>query len=220
MTHSVIRRTTESQSSSPQLLRSSNSERDGSSSNSERHVAAGIAAGFIGGIVGSWTMNRFLAAWSKLADNYESQSAGGSEDAREWQERAEGQNATEIAAQAVAEPTLGRPLTEDELKIAAPALHYLFGATVGAIYGGLAELSRDPGAVHGAGFGTAVWLGADEIAMPMLGLSDPDAEYPLELHAQSFFAHLVFGLTTEAVRRGVRVALAGDRKNGRRERPE
>ena len=51
----------------------------------------------------------------------------------------------------------------------------------------------------------AVWAGADELAMPLLGLSRRD--YPLEAHLQAFTAHLVYGVTTEAVRRLFRRAL-------------
>ena len=66
-------------------------------------------------------------------------------------------------------------------------------------------------ALKGAAFGTAVWGGADEIAVPMLGLSKPNAEYPLEAHAQAFAAHIVYGVTTELVRRAVRPLMSRER---------
>ena len=86
-------------------------------------------------------------------------------------------------------------------------MHYLFGATVGAIYGAYAE--RLQANSSGAAFGTTVWLAADEIAMPLLGLSDSTARRPLEMHLQSLAAHLVYGSATEMTRRSVRARFEG-----------
>ena len=135
------------------------------------------------------------------------ESAGGRHDARDWQERSEHQNSNELAAQALAGYILGRRLTREELRFAAPLMHYLFGAAVGAIYGAYAERRQADGS--GAGFGTTVWLAADEIAMPLLGLSESTARRPLEMHLQSLVAHLVYGTATEMTRRSVRAHFDG-----------
>jgi uncharacterized membrane protein YagU involved in acid resistance len=172
----------------------------------ERSIAAGAVAGLIGGLVGTFAMSEFQALWSKAVDGREPSSAGGRHDARDWQERNEDANANELAAQAVAEHTIDRPLTRDELAVAAPAVHYAFGAAMGAVYGALAEVSPAVRAWSGASWGTAVWIAADEIAVPSLGLSKPNTDYPLEAHAQAFAAHIVYGVTTELVRRAVRAA--------------
>jgi uncharacterized membrane protein YagU involved in acid resistance len=176
----------------------------------DRNVGAGIVAGVIGGLVGTWAMSEFQAFWSKTVSrdhDPDTASAGGRHDARDWQERIEGANANELAAQAVAEHTIDRSLTRKELELAAPAMHFAFGAAMGALYGGLYETSRGVRAMGGSGWGMAVWAGADGIAVPLLGLSRPKTEYPLETHAQSYAAHIVFGVTTEVVRRGVRAVL-------------
>jgi putative membrane protein len=173
----------------------------------ETNVLAGVVAGLVGGLVGTWAMSEFQALWSKAADGHEPPSAGGRHDARDWQERNEDQNANELAAQAVAKTTIDRPLTREELEVAAPAVHYAFGATMGAVYGGLAEVSPAVRLLGGSGWGTAVWIGGDEIAVPLLGLSRPDTDYPIEAHAQALAAHLVYGVTTELVRRGVRALM-------------
>ena len=179
----------------------------------QRSVAKGVAAGIAGGLVASWTMNQFQAAWSKVVAGYSSPSAGGKEDARDWQERSEGINATEIAAQRAATHTIERRLTRDELAVAAPLVHYGFGAAMGALYGGLAEMMPAVRACAGTGYGTAVWVGADEIAMPLLGLADPEADRPAEMHAQAFASHLVYGLTLELVRRALRATSFRSRRS-------
>ena len=151
----------------------------------------GIIAGGVAGLVGTWAMNEVQRLWTRAVDDDAPESAGGRHDARDWQERSEHRNSNELAAQAVAGYILGRDLTRDELRLAAPLVHFLFGAAVGAIYGAYAE--RRQADTTGAGFGTTVWLAADEIAMPLLGLSDSTARRPLEMHLQSLVAHLVYG---------------------------
>ena len=174
-------------------------------------VTKGALAGVVGGLAGTWAMSEFQALWSRALDGYDSDSAGGRHDARDWQEKSEDENANELMAQRIAQRTIGRPLTRDELTVAAPAVHYAFGATMGGFYGAVAERSRDARTAAGAGFGAAMWVGADGIAMPLLGLSGPTTNRAFELHAQSFAAHIVYGIATEAVRRVVRRALGNGR---------
>jgi hypothetical protein len=166
----------------------------------------GLVAGILGGLIGTWFMSEYQGMWTRVVNGQESQSAGGRHDARDWQEKSEGTNANEQASQAVARRTAGRELTERELEVAAPLMHYTFGATVSGLYGALVE--RAPGATAGTGtaFGTAVWIGGDEVAMPLIGWSHPSRQ-PFEAHLQSFTAHLVFGFTTEIARRLIRAQL-------------
>ncbi len=56
-------------------------------------------------------------------------------------------------------------------------------------------------------FGAALWLGADEVAVPLFGLSGPPFAYPASTHASALAAHLVYGATADLVRRAVRAAL-------------
>lgn len=173
----------------------------------EPDVVKGAVAGILGGLAGTFAMSEFQAWWSRAVDGVEPQSAGGKHDARDWQELQEDRNANEMAAQTVAEHTIGRPLDRDELSVAAPVMHYTFGTVMGAVYGAIAENAPAARALSGAAWGTAVWAGADEIAMPALGLSDRTDVQPFERHLHSFAAHIVYGVTTEIVRRGVRAAL-------------
>jgi uncharacterized protein DUF1440 len=185
----------------------------------EPNVAAGMFAGFVGGLAATWAMNRFQALWSKAVEGFHSRSAAGSEDARDWQERHDGGNANELFAQAVATRTIDRRLTRDELKIAAPVVHFAFGSTTGALYGGLAEVMPSARAFAGTAYGTAVWIGADEIAVPAFGLSKRNGEFPPEAHVQAFASHLVFGFVTEIVRWAVREGSRARRESPGRAEP-
>lgn len=147
-------------------------------------------------------MNQAQRMWTCAVDDEAPQSAAGKHDARDWQERTEGQNSNEIAAQTVAGAVIGRPLQGNALAVGAALVHYSFGVAIGALYGAFA--ARHPRQASGIGFGLAVWLLADEIAMPLLGLSQSTLRRPAEKRLQSIAAHLVFGMTTEVTRKSER----------------
>lgn len=173
----------------------------------ERHegeVLKGLAAGVIGGLVATLVMDQFQALWSKLAEEVEP--AQGKKKKKKSQEEGGG-DATVKAAEAISEGVFDHELTKSEEKVAGPAVHYAMGATSGAIYGAMAELT--PLVTIGAGlpFGAVVWLAADEAAVPALGLSKSPTEVPLSKHAYALASHFVYGVTTEVVRRAVRSAL-------------
>ena len=183
--------------------------RDGGRSNgrAEGSVWKGLAAGVVGGSVASWVMEEFQALWGKVSESLEG--SGGEDGSKEEGGQSPGggeeqEPATVKAAEAISENVFGHELTKGEKDVAGPAVHYVMGAGSAAIYGVLAEFA--PGVTAGAGvpFGTAVWLVADEAAVPALGLSKGPTEYPLSTHVYSLASHFVYGLTTEFVRRGVR----------------
>lgn len=171
----------------------------------QRDACLGATAGAIGGIVGSWAMIQF----NHLIGG--SDGDGGSHPHRrvhaspnETDGTISDEPASEQVASLAAEPVLGRPLGDREKKVGGSLLHYAFGAAMGAIYGAAAE--RDSRTIMGAGlpFGAAVWVTADELALPALGLAQRPFEYPPSRHASALGSHLVFGLTVEAVRRALR----------------
>lgn len=169
-------------------------------------VLKGLAAGLIGGLVASWTMNRFQDVWMKLTDSQSSES--------QTPEQVEGQkgdeeqdDATVKTASAISEGIFDHELTKSEKKIAGPAVHYAFGTSVGGLYGAAAELAPEVATGAGLPFGAAFWLVADETALPLLGLSKGPTAYPVSTHVYALASHFVYGLTTELVRRGVRGAL-------------
>ena len=184
----------------------------------EGDVWKGLAAGLVGGLVASWTMNRFQDMWSKLSERngqskntQASQQSEGQESSRGEQQAKQGgaeqEDATVKAASAISEGIFEHELTKSEKKIAGPAVHYAFGTAVGGLYGACAELAPEVTAGAGAPFGAAFWLVADETAVPLLGLSKGPTAYPLSVHAYALASHFVYGLTAELVRRSVRSAL-------------
>jgi hypothetical protein len=184
--------------------------------NRETNVLKGALAGFIGGLVASWTMNQFQAALGKIMEGVEKshgaqslKPAGGQaslyEMKREPEEDSEEEeDATEKVADAISENIFGHKLDESEKETAGAVVHYAFGAAMGGVYGIAAEVAPEVCAALGLPFGAVFWLAADELTVPLLGLAKPPTEYPLSTHAYSLASHLVYGLTSETVRRAVR----------------
>jgi putative membrane protein len=102
---------------------------------------------------------------------------------------------------------LGRRLNHKEKECATVVIHYLFGTLTGGVYGALAE--HQPSVTAGAGtlFGAVLLLCTHESAFPALGLSAPPQRQSSREQASEAATHLVYGLTTELIRRQVRRAL-------------
>lgn len=184
----------------------------------------GLAAGIVGGLVASWTMNRFQDVWSKLLrasrlghtttfQNVWWEFSEGLAESSDPQASkpsptpAEPDDTTVRAASAISEALVGHKLTQSEKKIAGPAVHYTLGTGVGGLYGAAAEMAPKVTAGKGLPFGAAFWLVVDEGAVPLLGLSKGPTAYPLSTHVYALSSHFVFGLTAEVVRRAVRKAM-------------
>lgn len=173
----------------------------------ERSILKGLAAGIAGGLVASFVMDQFQYAWNSIAENMQKSGSGKSKDQSENGKKDEQEPATVKAAEAISEGVLDHELTKPEKKYAGPAVHYAMGGGSAAIYGVAAEFLPQVTAGAGLPFGTAVWLIADEIAVPAFGLSKSPFKYPASTYAYALASHFVYGLSTEIVRRGVRRAL-------------
>ena len=147
----------------------------------------GLAAGLAAGIVASFAMNQFQKLWTGLVD------MPGSDDP-----------ATVKAAQRASRTATGKFIAQEDKQGAGNAVHYLFGAGVGAAYGLLAEYR--PGITRGLGTGLALasTTAFDEMAVPAAGLSEPPSRFGAKVHAYAYASHFVFGGVTEGVRRLLR----------------
>ena len=187
--------------------------------NNKTDVIKGALAGFIGGLVASWTMNQFQSALSRMIEGVEkphgaqslkpSGGQGGVQEMKRAPEKnsQEQEDATERIASAISENVFGHELKKNEKETAGAVVHYAFGAAMGGVYGVAAEVTPEVSAGLGIPFGAVFWMAADEMAVPLLGLAKPPTEYPLSTHAIALASHLVYGLTAEAVRRVVRSAI-------------
>ena len=152
----------------------------------------GFLAGAIGGLAGSFAMSQFHSL--VLRDVPTSSEAG----------EAGKEDSTVRAASAISRAVFHHELTAEQKKLAAPGMHYGFGASMGAIYGTLVESLPPEYLGWGIPFGVAVWLGAHVITVPALGLSQPVTRSASGAEAAEFGGHLVYGAVAEILRRLLR----------------
>ena len=172
----------------------------------EHSAWKGLLAGAAGGLVGTIAMTEFQKGWQKVAEKRRSGDTRRRQTTLRARPSEENEDSTTKAAGKLAQKA-GRELTYEQKKQASPLFHYGFGTAMGALYGMAMETSprgvraqRIP--LFGSLFGSALFLGADEMAVPALGLAEA-SESPSP-HLYAWASHLVYGLTTEFVRRQVR----------------
>jgi hypothetical protein len=158
-------------------------------------------------------MNQFQAVWTRIAEGSEKshgaqsmQPSDGST-GNQTEDVNEQDDATVETAKVISEKVFGHELQESEKEPAGAAVHYTFGTVTGGLYGALAEVSPQVTAGAGLPFGAAFWLIADEVSVPLLGLSKGPTEYPVSTHVYAFASHLVYGVTAEFSRRALRQVL-------------
>jgi len=147
----------------------------------------GLLAGAAGGLIASFAMGKFSGLFTFGSNSDQSH-----------------EDSTVLAASAISRKLFHHDLTPEQKTIAGPAMHYLFGSTMGATYGVLVEFWDAARLGWGLPFGAAVWLGAHAIAVPALGLSEPITRNAPAAEAIEAAAHLVYGAMLEAVRRSIR----------------
>ncbi len=140
-------------------------------------------------------MNQFQSLWSSAS---RALSSNGNQ---KQESSAESEDATVKTAKAISCAVFQHELTDSEKKWAGPLVHYGFGTALGALYGVLAETVPGSRAAYGTVYGSAVWLGADEIGVPAFGLSAPPKETPASSHVRALASHVVYGFVTDVVRR-------------------
>ena len=179
----------------------------------DQNIWKGVVAGLAGGLIASWTMNQFQAAWTRMAEGSEKshgaqsmQPSDGST-GNQTEDVNEQDDATVETAKVISKKIFGHELQKSEKESAGAAVHYAFGAATGGLYGALAEVSPQVTAGAGLPFGAAFWLIADEVTVPLLGLSKGPTEYPVSTHVYAFASHLVYGVTAEVSRRALRQVL-------------
>jgi putative membrane protein len=168
----------------------------------ERSALRGVVAGMAGGLAAAWVMNVFMAGPGQTL-----QRAVQSDEENREQEAQSGEpkeDATMKAADAIAHTATGEHLSWAEKEKGGPVVHYAFGALAGGVYGGLAEYSSTVRSGFGTSFGGMLFSTADLLAVPAFNLGPLPADQPTSALASPFAAHIVYGVTTELVRRIVR----------------
>jgi hypothetical protein len=176
-----------------------------------KRVLRGTLAGIAGGLAASWVMNVFITSLGgKITQSLMSDKDKLQQQLKQKQKQQNPEpeeDATMKAAEGIVHAvTRGRHLSLEERKQAGPVVHYAFGALVGGLYGALAECTEWTSVGFGTVFGALLFATADLAAVPAFGLGPSVTEQPLATQAAPLAAHLVYGATTDLVRRAIRAA--------------
>jgi len=169
-------------------------------------VLRGIISGAAAGITATLIMDQFFkltSAGHKAVEKQIKLAQGESaweiahEQVHDEQLAAQQEDSTEIVARKLAKAT-GKTLDKEQKKTAGRVVHFTFGTLMGIVYGVSAELVPEATTGAGTAFGTLLYLGADEVAVPAFQLSPANA--PAADRLQHWAAHVVYGGSLELVR--------------------
>ena len=173
-----------------------------------RSIGKGLVSGIAAGFVGTIAMTQFQTAWGKASKAIH----GNGSQAQDSDQHDRTKNASEDSTMRTAGKLAhlaGRELSHEQKVKGGPIVHYGFGTMMGALYGMGMEVAPESMRVkklpyRALGFGSALFVGADEIALPALGLAGKVTETPPSSHLYGYASHLVYGFAAELVRKGVR----------------
>jgi uncharacterized membrane protein YagU involved in acid resistance len=111
------------------------------------------------------------------------------------------EGATEALGRIAYERVVGHPPSPEAKWTLSWAVHIAYGLAVAMAYGAIRGGRTYRPVRDGALFGAALWLLGDELAAPLLGLSDKPTAYPPTRHLQSLAQHLGFGVATATTTR-------------------
>ncbi|HOA72116.1 MAG TPA: DUF1440 domain-containing protein [Phycisphaerae bacterium] len=156
-----------------------------------------VLVGLLGGLTATWAMTQFQLLLSPRQDQ------SGEQEAKHSQEPQEEGSSTMRVGDAISKLVRGRPVSDEHKELAGQVVHYAYGTLMGGLYGAIKEVFPQTAAGRGTAWGTLLWLGGDEIALPLLRLAGPPTQYAVSTHAAAWAAHLVYGLTLDTVCRSV-----------------
>lgn len=98
---------------------------------------------------------------------------------------------------------LHRPVAGEAAMDVTTAAHFLYGAAMGAL---ISAMNPDPSKRGGAMAGAVVWLASYMGWIPAIGTLEPATEHPARRNALMIGAHLLWGSTTAAAIRELKLA--------------
>jgi putative membrane protein len=170
---------------------------------SEVKLFSGLAAGFIGGIVATWVLDKYQQGALEVTRRAEGAVGAGpvlsryQEDRMHDQQRAHAETADRLARS-----TLGKGLSRAQRRNAAPIVHYAVGALAGGVYGLAAEFIPAVRAGYGTGYAGLLFMGGSQALLPGFGFGALNSRAATQ--GDGLSGHIVYGATLEATRRLLR----------------
>ena len=167
-------------------------------------IPKGLLAGFIGGAVGTLVLNLFQTASLKGTEAAEKQIGNGQKYTKEQEGLLKGYEKAHTITAVQAAGAVGVKLSRTQRRNSPQVVEYAFGTLCGGIYGALAEVIPEVTTGFGTIYGATLFTGASEIVIPALGWIDSPAKRTPVQHLGGLAGNVVYGATTEAVRRLLR----------------
>ncbi len=169
-----------------------------------RSAWKGFLAGAVGGAVGTLVLNVFQQGSLAGTRAVESRVGDGHAYTEQQEELLKGfEEAHTQTAEAVV-GVAGVTLSRSQKKKAAPVTEFAFGILCGGVYGVIAEYAPMATAGYGTTYGAALFTGASEVVLPLLGMVPMPGERTPVQHMGGLAGNVVYGAVTEGVRRLVR----------------
>jgi uncharacterized membrane protein YagU involved in acid resistance len=93
----------------------------------------------------------------------------------------------------VSEQVTDHKVPRKRQNLAGNIVHYGFGTSMGILFGLLNDRRDEKHILSGIAFGAGVWLFADNVMLPLLGIAKSPFKIALKDHAYALSAHLVYG---------------------------
>lgn len=161
-----------------------------SASASSGDTLANLLIGAVAGVAAVWMMDR--------VDNFNFRHEDAAARRRTRAVRPDGQPPAQVMVDQAARRA-GRSLSRDRVDRIGQGAHYLIGTAPAMLYAALAPrypwISRGRGAL----FGLGLFVVQDELVNSLMGWAAKPTAYPWQAHARGLVAHLVLGMTVDAV---------------------
>jgi uncharacterized membrane protein YagU involved in acid resistance len=114
----------------------------------------------------------------------------------------EGTPSTVRLADKISQRVVHHPVQTQKKELAGNIVHYGFGTSLGILYGTLNEAKAAKDLFSGLAYGIIVWVIADNILVPLMGLSKGPFQKGVKDQAYALTSHLVYGGVLAKVLRG------------------
>jgi putative membrane protein len=167
------------------------------------NLFGGLAAGFVGGIVATWVLDKYQQGALEVTRRAEDAVGAGpvlssyQENQLRGQQRAHAETADRLARS-----TLGKGLSRRRRRNAAPLVHYAVGALAGGAYGLAAELIPAVRAGYGTGYASLLFMGGSQALVPGFGFGVQNNRAAAQ--GDGLSGHIVYGAVLETTRRLLR----------------
>lgn len=149
-------------------------------------AAAGLASTFI--------MTKFQAGAGELESALRKKESEGENKQKNKKEQSEKSDpATVKLANKISRNVAGHKIKEENKETAGSIVHYGFGTSVGALFGLLNLYLPQKKIASGLLYGVGVWAIADNVLVPLMGLSKGPLKQSFKTQAYALTSHLVYG---------------------------